>query len=103
MALFTRTKTAAGKPSSTGAVVPGDADLERRIRAIGTELLQSARRERSGILSKAFWSGKLIDWALKDEAFKVQLFRFVDAFPALRSPEEIHDHLADYLSQPGVS
>ena len=77
--------------------------IETRIRQIGTELLDEARDQRGGVLSKAFWSQKLIDWAMKDEAFKVQLFRFVDAFPTLKTPQQVHDHLTDYLSQPGVT
>ncbi len=77
--------------------------IETRIRQIGTELLDEARGQRGGVLSKAFWSQKLIDWAMKDEAFKVQLFRFVDAFPTLKTPQQVHDHLTDYLSQPGVT
>lgn len=40
---------------------------------------------------------------MADPAFKVQLFRFVDVFPTLRSPEQIHDYLVDYLSQPNVT
>ena len=39
---------------------------------------------------------------MKDQEFKVQLFRFVDAFPVLTTPEMVHDHLVDYLTQPGV-
>jgi RHH-type proline utilization regulon transcriptional repressor/proline dehydrogenase/delta 1-pyrroline-5-carboxylate dehydrogenase len=39
---------------------------------------------------------------MKDKAFKVQLFRFVDAFPSLTTPDLVHDHLVDYLTQPGV-
>ncbi len=102
MALFTRSKAAGDvrRPESPPA---DDPELEPRIRAAGLQLLQEARRQRSGVLSKAFWSGKLIDWAMKDEAFKVQLFRFVDAYPALCTPAQVHDHLVDYLSQPGVN
>ncbi len=77
--------------------------MEASIRRIGTELLDASRRQRAGVLSAAFWSDKLIDWAMKDEAFKVQLFRFVDTFPMLKTPQEIHEHLSDYLSQPGVT
>ncbi|MFZ4698236.1 MAG: proline dehydrogenase family protein, partial [Phycisphaerales bacterium] len=55
-----------------------------------------------GMLSAAFWSDKLMEWSMKDEAFKVQLFRFVDAFPMLRTPDAVHEHLVDYLTQPGV-
>jgi RHH-type proline utilization regulon transcriptional repressor/proline dehydrogenase/delta 1-pyrroline-5-carboxylate dehydrogenase len=102
MALFTRSKTP-GEARPQGAPAPGDPELEGRIRALGMDLLQEARRQRGGVLSRAFWSGKLIDWAMKDEAFKVQLFRFVDAFPSLRTPAQVHDHLVDYLAQPGVT
>ncbi len=80
-----------------------DAATETLIHQIGVQFLEQARRNKSGILSAAFWSDKLMDWSMKDEAFKVQLFRFVDAFPMLRTPEQIHEHLIDYLSQPGVT
>ena len=79
------------------------AELESQIQQIGGALLEQVRGQRGGLLSRSFWSQKLIDWAMKDEAFKVQLFRFVDTFPTLRTPAQIHDHLADYLSQPGVT
>jgi RHH-type proline utilization regulon transcriptional repressor/proline dehydrogenase/delta 1-pyrroline-5-carboxylate dehydrogenase len=80
-----------------------DAALESKVQHIGTELLSAARNHKAGLLSKAFWSDKLMDWSMKDEAFKIQLFRFVDTFPMLRTPEQIHEHLVDYLSQPGVT
>lgn len=79
-----------------------DPDLEARILAIGGELLEEARGRKRGLLSAAFWSDKLMDWAMKDEAFKVQLFRFVDAFPTLHTPELIHDFFVDAMAQPGV-
>ena len=43
-----------------------------------------------------------MDWAMQDEAFKIQLFRFVDTFPMLVTPQQVHEHLVDYLSQPDV-
>ncbi len=82
---------------------PEDPAIEGRIIEVGTEFLDLARGGKAGVLNAAFWSDKLMDWAMQDEAFKVQLFRFVDAFPMLRTPEQIHDHLVDYLSQPGVT
>ena len=82
---------------------PLDAALETRALERGREFLKHARAGKSTFLSKGFWSDKLMDWSMKDEAFKVQLFRFVDAFPMLRTPDQVHDHLTDYLSQPGVT
>ncbi|MHC4318514.1 MAG: proline dehydrogenase family protein [Planctomycetota bacterium] len=105
MPLFTKSKSPAevAAPPAAKPETSGDPALERRIQEIGADFLEDTRRHRAGVLSSAFWSQKLIDWAMKDEAFKVQLFRFVDAFPTLRTAEQIHDHLADYLAQPGVT
>ncbi|NUQ65505.1 MAG: bifunctional proline dehydrogenase/L-glutamate gamma-semialdehyde dehydrogenase [Pirellulales bacterium] len=78
-------------------------DLESRVSEIGRELLDDARRRRSGLLSPQFWSDQLMQWAMRAPAFKVQLFRFVDVFPMLKTPEQVHAYLVDYLTQPGVT
>ena len=70
--------------------------------AVGSEMLDIANNHKSGLLSAKFYQDKLMDWSMKDHNFKVQLFRFVDAFPSLTTPEMVHDHLVDYLTQPGV-
>lgn len=90
-------------PDAGEALPPADPKLEATTRQIGGELLDAARRNKSGFLSAAFWSDKLMDWTMKDEAFKVQFFRFIDAFPVLKTPEQIHEHLIDYLTQPDVT
>ncbi|MBM4105134.1 MAG: aldehyde dehydrogenase family protein [Phycisphaerae bacterium] len=89
-------------PRTSGATL-GDAPTEESILELGRELLDRSARHRAGFLSSSYWSDALMNWSMKDEAFKVQLFRFVDAFPTLKSAEQIHDHLEDYLSQPGVT
>ena len=38
-----------------------------------------------------------MDWAMSRPAFKTQLFRFVDVFPALDGREDIARHLAEYF------
>ncbi|MEK6702439.1 MAG: proline dehydrogenase family protein [Planctomycetota bacterium] len=73
-----------------------------RIFALGKELLDRAKGHKSGIFSAAFYSDAMMEWSMKDPNFKVQMFRFVDTFPVLRTPEAIFDHLKDYLEQPGV-
>jgi RHH-type proline utilization regulon transcriptional repressor/proline dehydrogenase/delta 1-pyrroline-5-carboxylate dehydrogenase len=113
MALFFKSKRPTERPVEipvTHAAVNsaprpafGDDRLERRIHELGAAFLDSARGHRASILSAQFWSDKLMDWSMKDEAFKVQLFRFVDTFPMLRTPEQVHEHLVDYLTQPGVT
>ncbi len=75
---------------------------ESRIFDIGSDLLKRARGHKAGLLSAKFYSDSLMNWSMKDPEFKVQLFRFVDAFPTLKTSDAVHEHLADYLGQPGV-
>lgn len=100
--LFRRTPTAPLASTTSSASPPAD-PLERRTLELGRELLQLARKHQAGLLSRQFWQDKLMGWAMKDAQFKVQLFRFVDAFPSLRDAEAVHEHLTDYLTQPGVT
>jgi RHH-type transcriptional regulator, proline utilization regulon repressor / proline dehydrogenase / delta 1-pyrroline-5-carboxylate dehydrogenase len=85
-----------------GSAFAGSPD-EERVLSIGSEMLSKARGHASGVLSAKFYSDALMNWSMKDPVFKVQLFRFVDAFPTLRTPDDIYDHLTDYLTQPGVT
>ncbi|MEM7755019.1 MAG: proline dehydrogenase family protein [Planctomycetota bacterium] len=81
----------------------GDARLEPRILEIGTQLLEASAKHKGGVFSAKMYADKLMSWAMKDKAFKVQLFRFVDTFPVLRTSDEVYDHLIDYLTQPDVT
>jgi len=107
MALFSRraSKPVAvpPAPSSRAPADPGAGRREERIEAIGRDMLVRARTHKTGILSAKFYSDALMEWSMKDPRFKVEMFRFVDAFPTLTSPEAVFDHLNDYLSQPGVT
>ncbi|MGH7130608.1 MAG: proline dehydrogenase family protein [Phycisphaerales bacterium] len=91
------------KPSANGARTAPASDDEAMIAQIGGEKLKRARAHKSGVLSAAFYSDALMTWSMKDENFKVQLFRFVDAFPVLKNTDDIFHHLQDYLTQPGVT
>ncbi|MGK0359786.1 MAG: hypothetical protein ACI9U2_002092, partial [Bradymonadia bacterium] len=57
------------------AVLPAldDPALNRQIYSLGEALLEESRGHQRGLLSASFWSDKLMDWAMKDPAFKVQL------------------------------
>ncbi|MBM4052630.1 MAG: aldehyde dehydrogenase family protein [Planctomycetes bacterium] len=98
MGFFTKRRPATPAPTASA---PSSA-IDSRIRELGEQFLDRARRNKGSLLSAAVWSNKLMDWSMKDETFKVQLFRFVDCYPMLRTPEAVHEHLADYMAQPGV-
>ena len=86
-------------PASAGA--PGE--LEAAIARFGIDMLARAKGHKTGLLSAKFYSDALMEWSMKDQNFKVQLFRFVDCFPVLKTSDDVYDHLKDYLSQPGVT
>ena len=103
MALFSRKKQATPSAPSTTLPPALNSKREERIFALGSEMLQRARGHKSSLLSAKFYSDALMEWSMKDPNFKVQMFRFVDCFPQLKTPEQIFDHLNDYLTQPGVT
>ncbi|MEZ4815209.1 MAG: proline dehydrogenase family protein [Bdellovibrionota bacterium] len=72
-------------------------NFEKRVVEIGRELFAAARDEKASFFDKNFWSGKMMDWALKDPAFKIELFRFVDVLPSLKNAEQISEHIRMYL------
>ncbi len=94
-------------PSSVGGGPAAPATTndarEQRIFAIGSDFLARARGHKTSVLSAKFYSDALMEWSMKDPNFKVQMFRFVDAYPMLKTPDAIYDHLTDYLGQEGVT
>jgi len=58
--------------------------------------------ETPALFSKKGFYGALMEWAMRDERFKTQLFRFVDVLPTLTSSQEITRHLNEYLGEEQV-
>ena len=73
-------------------------DFESRVRETGLRLYQLIEGETPSIFKKEFWTGKVMEWSMKNEDFKVRLFRFIDVFPCLIRPESVAKHLVEYLS-----
>lgn len=72
-------------------------DFESAIRRIGRELADRSAGQAPSIFRSRWWSTSLLDLCLKDEAFKVQLFRFVDALPSLGSDAQVAALLNEYF------
>ena len=83
--------------------LPPDPALEKRIREIGEKLFAAMDAHPApGIFSKKGAYARVMEWAMKDPAFKAQLFRFVDVLPTLKSSAEIVRHLQEYLGDKAV-
>jgi RHH-type proline utilization regulon transcriptional repressor/proline dehydrogenase/delta 1-pyrroline-5-carboxylate dehydrogenase len=87
---------------SAGTTKPSAADIEPAVRAKAKELFSLIAEYKTSPISSERWQAEMMDWAMADERLKVELFRFVDVFPTLRSAAEIDRHLREYFEQPGL-
>ena len=71
--------------------------VERDTQALARRIAELGDGERSKVFRMSWWSDRMMDWAMSRPAFKTQLFRFVDVFPALEEREDIARHLAEYF------
>ncbi|NEQ56894.1 MAG: L-glutamate gamma-semialdehyde dehydrogenase [Moorea sp. SIO4A1] len=78
---------------------------EAKTQEIARELL-AATREKGSFLAQMRdqmrWDDKLLAWAMSNPGLRVQLFRFIDTLPALRSQTEVARHFQEYLGDESV-
>src|SRR5437764_8600158 len=74
--------------------------LERRTREIGRALFDRIGRGPSP-WQRSWWDDRLMALTMGDPTTKVQLFRFIDALPTLKSAGAVSRHLAEYLGEAG--
>lgn len=71
--------------------------VETRTGEIGKDLLERLTPRSPSIFHGRWWEDRLINWAMEDDAVRVQMLRFVDVLPALRDHSAIASHLEDYF------
>ncbi len=76
---------------------------EQRIQEIGRQIFDTMKGQTPSVFNKDWWSGKIMEFSMKDEAFKVEMFRFVDVFPTLRNHVEVARHLQEYFCRPDTN
>jgi len=73
--------------------------LEARILERGRELFSAIGSETPSVFDKDWWTGRLMDWSMSHEDFKLQLFRFIDVLPYLTTDEMLAGHIREYFSE----
>jgi RHH-type proline utilization regulon transcriptional repressor/proline dehydrogenase/delta 1-pyrroline-5-carboxylate dehydrogenase len=76
-------------------------NFENGVRKTGMKLYDIAGKSKPSLFKKDFWTGKVMDLSMKNEAFKHEMFRFVDVFPYLTKPESVARHIQEYFCRPG--
>lgn len=78
---------------------------EPKTQEIAKQLLAATKENRSffaQMRDQMRWDDKMLAWAMSNPGLRVQLFRFIDCLPALRSKSEVARHLQEYLSDESV-
>jgi len=82
-----------------------DRPYEAKTQLIAQELIKSTRAKNNilnRIREQMRWDDKVLDWTMANPGLRVQMFRFIDAIPALQSKTEIANHFQQYMSTEAV-
>src|SRR4029453_15265624 len=72
--------------------------LQSEIEQHGKRILRLVDQHPGSVFSKAGFYQRLMALSMRDEHFKLQLFRFVDVLPSLHRSGEIVEHLEEYFA-----
>ena len=73
--------------------------LQTSILSRGREFFTALGNETPSIFKKNYWTGKVMDWSMSHEDFKVQLFRFIDVLPCLTTEKMFNEHIQEYFAR----
>ncbi|MGE3316953.1 MAG: proline dehydrogenase family protein, partial [Planctomycetaceae bacterium] len=75
------------------------AAVEAETQRIGRQLWSQLERRTPSLFERRWWDDRILSWAMSDESVKVQMFRFVDVLPMLRTHESVTRHLHEYFEE----
>lgn len=73
--------------------------LEQEIKAFGHQIFQQLEREKPSILQAKFWTSMIMQWSMRFQGFKTDMFRLVDVLPSLVTSRSIAAHVSEYLGK----
>jgi RHH-type proline utilization regulon transcriptional repressor/proline dehydrogenase/delta 1-pyrroline-5-carboxylate dehydrogenase len=80
-----------------------DQNLEEKIKSTGVEIFSLMEGEVPSVFDTKRWTGGLMEWAMKDDDFKVQLLRFVDLLPSLNTDALVVRLLKEYFADKEIT
>ena len=72
---------------------------EADIRRHAERLYEAAVATVPRLFDRTWWTGRLLEWAIRDDDFKIRLFRFIDVLPTLKTPAQIRRLADEYFGQ----
>lgn len=77
--------------------MPLSDEIEQQTQVIGREIFSRLQTESPSVFHLSWWDEKILDWCMRDETLKVQMFRFIDVLPMLKTGEQVARHLQEYF------
>lgn len=74
-------------------------EIEQTTCKLGLQLWNQLKNRRPSMFDRRWWEDRILSLAMGDESVKVQMFRFVDVLPMLRTHEQISRHLNEYYEE----
>nr|MBA3303975.1 proline dehydrogenase family protein [Acidimicrobiia bacterium] len=71
--------------------------LEVEVAALARQIAAHGAGSGNRVFRSSWWSDRLLQQAMGDAAFRTQLFRFVDVFPATTGSADVLRHLQEYF------
>lgn len=82
--------------------VISSSNSQQQILKFGGEILKKMESQtKPSLFSRDFWYGSIMEWSMKNEKFKTNMFRFVDVLPSLNSGQDVAKHLKEYFTENG--
>ncbi len=75
---------------------------ETEVKAIAKQIASLGGKARGGTFKMSFVTERMMRWAMAYPAFQTQLFRFVDAFPAMSGNADVERHIQEYFTGAGI-
>jgi RHH-type proline utilization regulon transcriptional repressor/proline dehydrogenase/delta 1-pyrroline-5-carboxylate dehydrogenase len=72
--------------------------LQEEVEERGSQIFHLVDQNPESIFSKAGFYQRMMAFSMRDEHFKVQMFRFVDVLASLRNSRDIVQHLDEYFA-----
>ena len=91
-------RSAPAQKSVVSQPISWDADqVEAETRRLGTEIWHHLSHRRPSMFERRWWDDRILGAAMADESLKVQMFRFVDVLPRLKTHRDVTKHLQEYF------
>jgi len=86
-------------PVEPAPIAVSDEAVEAATQTLGRSLWTKWQRRQPSLFERRWWDDRILGVAMADESVKVQMFRFVDVLPRLKTHEDVTRHLQEYFDE----